>query len=81
MLTNKELSTRLCELACKLEEANDSDHPDAFRVVREVTQELHVLANEKYEPGHQTWADLKAQVPSASKKKKFYDSRGQETPF
>lgn len=62
-MTNRELATKLCELACQLEQLTGDNEEVTYRI----SKELHELSNERYEPpAHTTWEDLKQQVPKKS---------------
>ena len=76
-MTDRELSERLCALACELELIADGSE-----VLSDMARELHELSNVKYSP-HAVWADVKKQVEhrSTSKKKRYYDELRKELPF
>lgn len=86
-MTNRELSEKLYELGSKLEQIAEGDHTrsDSKRILFEIADELHALSNEKYTPGHTSWADLKGQVPKKpnqpSKTMKYTNKTGRQLPF
>ena len=75
-LTDRELSERLSALAGKIEEiVNELGEAPGLL---EVIDELRKLSNEKYTPGHTSWADLKKKVQST---KRTYRQGEKEMPF
>lgn len=65
-LTDNELSKKLDELADRLESAEDHNG-----LVADVIQELRQLSVARYTPSSTTWGDLKGNVPTNPRSKRY----------
>ena len=80
IMTERELSEKLCAFGCMLKEMAEFPETDR-QALLEIANELHDLSNKNYSPGT-SWNDIKKQVQQPSKKKRYYDrSTGKELPF
>lgn len=80
-MNQRELSSKLEELASALDGAVESDSSDWFRTVREVSVELRKLSNENYAPGNSTtWEAIKPK-PTIKKSGGFISNTGKKFPF
>lgn len=77
-MTERALSEKLCEIACKMNEWIDS-----VPELSDLANELHTLSEEKFTPGSTSWSDLKAKKGQTSKKKPRYlnNPNNRELPF
>lgn len=63
-MTDRNLSEKLCAIACSLNELSEGDqHQSVYRreLVR-LADELHTLSNEKFTPGTTSWSELSKQA-------------------
>lgn len=79
-MTNRELSEKLCQLGCKIEEM--AKGLCTTEALEQIANELHALSDENYTP-HTPWSELKKQVTLPTKQKRYYDKANpsRELPF
>lgn len=82
-MTKRELSEKLCELACELDDLSDGNQSNADyrRALIQIAAELHDLSNNNFTPGHTSWADVKKQANAPTRKPKYVNTHGRELPF
>lgn len=78
-MTNRELSEKLCKLACQMNDLSaEGSTSEMKRVLILMAEELHVLSNENYTPSTPTWDSIK---PKTAKKTTFTNTTGRKMPF
>lgn len=82
-MTDRELSKKLCKLACELNELSEGNQSNSEyqRKLTQIADELHELSNEKFSPGSTSWSELKKQADKPSGKPKYVNQQGREMPF
>ena len=82
MLSNNQLSEKLCSLACKIDDAAAGAYTDSERkrILTLIAAELHDISNEKFEPASAAlgWGDIR---PKNDTKKTYKSKSGQDLPF
>lgn len=77
-MTNRELSEKLCKMACQLNELSaEGSTSEMKRVLILLAGELHDLSNENYTPSTPTWDSIKPKT----KKPTYTNTSGRKMPF
>lgn len=79
MISNNELSEKLCKLACQLDKASELSDSERKRIMIQIASELHAISNEKFAPSSNGigWNDIKPQ----NTKKTYMTKDGRVSPF
>lgn len=81
MISNNDLSAKLCKIACELDKISAGEYTESERkrVTVLLAAELHQISNEKFEPSTSLgWGDIR---PTNNTKKTYKSKTGRDLPF